>query len=314
MVADIKLSDNSIVLEGAEVQNTGPTAGYAFWDRVKPNEQRWVLYSNQGSARLYADSRGEDVLEVNEAGEVNTDGAFAGYGFRDRTKPNEQRWVLYSNQGNAHLWAESRGRDVVTFNQSGLVACGGPEAGFWFADRDKPAEASGVWYCGNGEAHFEFTGRLPNGTVTERLRIRVNNTTGVTIHTHARVTGDLNVQGVANFGDNVDVDGNLNVRGNVTQASSITLKEDVVSLSGQEALEALDGLSPVTFSYKSDDRHERHIGFIAEDVPDLLASADRDRVSPMDMVALLTKVVKEQQKTISDLTAKVTVLQQTVSQ
>jgi len=36
-------------------------------------------------------------------------------------------------------------------------------------------------------------------------------------------------------------------------------------------------------------------------VPDLVAMNDRKGLNPMDMVAMLTKVVQEQQKDISDL-------------
>ena len=37
------------------------------------------------------------------------------------------------------------------------------------------------------------------------------------------------------------------------------------------------------------------MGFIAEDVPDLVATKDRKGLSPMDIVAVLTKVLQEQQ-------------------
>jgi len=50
----------------------------------------------------------------------------------------------------------------------------------------------------------------------------------------------------------------------------------------------------VAFTYKTG-AGEQHIGFIAEDVPDLVATKDRKGLSPMDIVAVLTKVVKEQQ-------------------
>ena len=40
----------------------------------------------------------------------------------------------------------------------------------------------------------------------------------------------------------------------------------------------------------------KRIGFIAEDVPDLVAMKDRKNLSAMDMVAVLTKVLQEQQK------------------
>jgi hypothetical protein len=43
------------------------------------------------------------------------------------------------------------------------------------------------------------------------------------------------------------------------------------------------------------------VGFIAEEVPDLVAMKNRKGLSSMDIVAVLTKVVQEQQKTISTL-------------
>jgi hypothetical protein len=47
------------------------------------------------------------------------------------------------------------------------------------------------------------------------------------------------------------------------------------------------------------------VGFIAEDVPELVAMNGRSTLGTVDIVAVLTKVVKEQQKTISELKEKV---------
>ncbi len=54
------------------------------------------------------------------------------------------------------------------------------------------------------------------------------------------------------------------------------------------------------FVYKAD-RNERHVGFIAEEAPELIATKDRKGMSPMDVVAVLTKVVKEQQEALKEL-------------
>jgi hypothetical protein len=89
-----------------------------------------------------------------------------------------------------------------------------------------------------------------------------------------------------------------------TNASSRELKRDIHSLGAEEALAALAGLDPVRFYYKADPSDE-YLGFIAEDVPDLVATADRKTLSPMDLTAVLTKVVQEQQKAIVDLRATV---------
>ena len=89
-----------------------------------------------------------------------------------------------------------------------------------------------------------------------------------------------------------------------TNASSREYKEDIETLSREEALDTLEGLNPVKFAYKAD-MTERHVGFIAEDVPELVALKDRKGLSPMDIVAVLTKVVQEQEKAIQGLTDKV---------
>ena len=81
--------------------------------------------------------------------------------------------------------------------------------------------------------------------------------------------------------------------------SSREYKENIKGLKLEDAVEALQGLNPVTFNYKALP-DEGHLGFIAEDVPDLVATKDRKGLSPMDIVAVLTKVVQEQQKLIQE--------------
>jgi hypothetical protein len=52
------------------------------------------------------------------------------------------------------------------------------------------------------------------------------------------------------------------------------------------------------------DKDEKHVGFIAEDVPELVAMKDRKSLSPMDIVAVLTKVVQEMKAENEGLKAK----------
>jgi hypothetical protein len=77
-----------------------------------------------------------------------------------------------------------------------------------------------------------------------------------------------------------------------TYASSKEYKDNIEALATKEALDTLKGLNPVKFAYKKD-MNEKHVGFIAEEVPDLIATKDRKGLSPMDIVAVLTKVVQE---------------------
>ena len=82
-----------------------------------------------------------------------------------------------------------------------------------------------------------------------------------------------------------------------TNASSRALKENIENLSTGEAIAVLHQLNPVKYNYKVD-KNDKHVGFIAEDVPELVASANRRGLSPMDITAVLTRVVQEQQKMI----------------
>ena len=88
-----------------------------------------------------------------------------------------------------------------------------------------------------------------------------------------------------------------------TNSSSRDRKENITSLPLDEARTTLSGLEPVQFNYKND-QMESHVGFIAEDVPDLVATRGRDGLSAMDIVAVLTKVVQAQERRIEELEAR----------
>jgi hypothetical protein len=100
----------------------------------------------------------------------------------------------------------------------------------------------------------------------------------------------------------------LETSGNWVNPSSRELKENIRNLTAEEALETLNGLNPVRFQYRVN-KEDEYVGFIAEDVPQLVAVKDRNGLITMDVVAVLTKVVKEQQKTISELKEKVSELE-----
>lgn len=88
-----------------------------------------------------------------------------------------------------------------------------------------------------------------------------------------------------------------------TNSSSRDRKENVAELPLDAATETLMALQPVVFNYRNEPQ-EDYLGFIAEDVPDLVAVADRDALSPMDIVAVLTRVVQEQERKIQALEAR----------
>jgi hypothetical protein len=96
-----------------------------------------------------------------------------------------------------------------------------------------------------------------------------------------------------------------------TNASSRELKENIEGLTVDEAQGALAELTPVKYNYKAD-KDERHVGFIAEDVPSLVASKDRKSLSPMDITAVLTKIAQEQAKMVKELEKAVQEQQKTI--
>ena len=92
----------------------------------------------------------------------------------------------------------------------------------------------------------------------------------------------------------------VTVGGVWTNASSRNLKENIRDLTAEDAIEALSQLNPQRYNYKLD-KEEECLGFISEDVPDLVATKDKKSMSPMDLVALLTKVVQRQQERIDEI-------------
>ena len=85
-----------------------------------------------------------------------------------------------------------------------------------------------------------------------------------------------------------------------TDASTRELKQDIKDLDYRESLNIIKQLNPVKFAYKKDPKNKK-IGFIAEDVPDLVATEDRKGLSALQIVSALTKVVQSQQKEIQQL-------------
>ena len=103
-------------------------------------------------------------------------------------------------------------------------------------------------------------------------------------------------------------------------ACSRELKENIVDLSIEEAIEAVKSLEPVKYNYKNS-KEEARVGFIAEDVPELVATNSRKNLSTLDIIAVLTKVVQDmqkrdldRQKIIADLSKRYQDKQKTISE
>ena len=183
---------------------------------------------------------------------------------------------------------------------------------------------TGGWITSNGENNFLLSSgavweEVPGGWVQKsadlkaviagsgamgyRVMTRSGCPVGTACATTTRMTidynGNVGFGGAPNYPLHMANGAYVSAGGTWTDASSRDYKDDIAELGADAAVSTLAGLNPVTFKYKAGE-DERHVGFIAEDVPELVATKDRKGMSPMDVVAVLTKVVKEQQEAIRD--------------
>ena len=120
--------------------------------------------------------------------------------------------------------------------------------------------------------------------------------------------GDNYIRGqttIADTGGDIILGGGagvINCLPSCTDGSSRAYKEKIVELTTEDALDAIKELVPVRFHFKQNP--EEQVGFIAEDVPDLVATIGRKSLGPMDIAAVLTKVVQEQQQSIKEKSAQ----------
>jgi hypothetical protein len=165
-----------------------------------------------------------------------------------------------------------------------------------------------IWLETVGGAKLQMTGAAANGqfgTVSNhQLRLVTNSTWKMVIEPDGKVG-----IGVSTPAHLLHLSGGAYSDGNTwTNASSRELKENITALKASEALSAFEKLHPVKFNYKKN-KTEDYLGFIAEDVPELIATSDRKGLNAMDVVALLTKVIQEHRKVISDLKTRIAKLE-----
>lgn len=161
-------------------------------------------------------------------------------------------------------------------------------AGGWV---QKSADTKAVMAGSGGLGYRVFTnaGAAVGNSFTPSVRLHIDYSGNVGINTAA----------VAGVPISTATGALLTAGGAWLNSSSRERKEHIQALSGAQALQALAELRPVTYNYKVD-AEEKHVGFIAEDVPELLASKDRKSLSALDIVAVLTKAVQEQQQVIEE--------------
>ena len=124
--------------------------------------------------------------------------------------------------------------------------------------------------------------------------------------------GELVIQSpTKNFRDARMIIGGVTVfeSGHLVTASSRELKTNIKLLDTQAAMDAFHQLQPVSYEYKAQ-KGEPVVGFIAEDIPDLVAMPSRKALDSTEIVAVLTKVVQEQDKQLKLQAEKIAKLEQ----
>jgi len=232
------------------------------------------------------DGSGNDVFKVGDNGAVNSDGTSFPVSKIRRTTSNTG-----GGRGVAAFELKSTGNMVDGF---------GPSFEFWISDNAHSASKAVVALVAVRDGGDQ-SGKLEiltanGGTLSYRMAINSSGYVGI---------GTRNPSYPLHMGSGAYVSSG----GVWTNASSREYKRDIHFLTRDEAMDALKGLDPVKFSYKGNPE-ERHVGFISEDVPDLVATKGRKGMSPMDVVAVLTKVVQEQQRTIAELSRKMSELEE----
>jgi len=224
---------------------------------------------------------------------------------------NGERWAWYSSGGTARLWS---GGDKLSVNANGNVGIGttNPEAKLHLFDSTKGNIK--MLATSGGGTDFNYDGGVDSffwfnhyGKETGDTRFIWGDGTKTTDLLALKNTGKVGI-GTTEPSEKLEVAGNVKCV-KLLETSSRESKENIAELSGKEAVEVLKNLNPVKFNFKADTDKNLHLGFIAEDVPELVATSDRKTLSPMDIVAVLTQALKEQQNTISALAEKVKLLE-----
>ena len=249
------------------------TSGGGFtaqtWD-IGANEANWFVRDVTGGSRLPLRIRPgapTSSIDISASGNVGIGTA----------SPQ----VLLDVRGtNAHALVGSSTFDFIGPTQTGYGASNGTELLFFAV-----------------QTGLAFLGSVSNTS----LGFVTNNSTKMVI----TAAGNVGL-GVVNPTNPIQAANGalLTVGGAWMNGSSRDYKDNIYDLDAAAAIETVRQLKPVTFTYKRDP-NEHHVGFIAEDVPDLVATPDRKSLSPMDIIAVLTRAVQEQQKTIDQLKSRI---------
>jgi phage baseplate assembly protein gpV len=334
MASDIKLVGDNVIIEGSvgigtnnpitrlhvensEIHSGGNLGGLSFGDRTKPGE-RWVWYAMDGKARLWF---GNDQLIIGDGRLDAGMGVFnecfvraalkGGFLGRSQLCIRSHNVILQDpafkdKDTTLGVALAHTDKDELLLNENGGYKGGVRITGKLTVD-DGYVHADGVF---THSIHTESVILKNSNFKDEVPRLALAHTAQdeLALNSNGDYKGGVKITG------KVTVNGNVQVNGVLTQSSSRELKENITPFSGHEAVQALGGLNPVKFFYKDSEHKEQRVGFVAEESPGLVTASGRKAVAVMDVVAVLTKVVQQQQEVISRLGDEVTELRRKCEQ
>lgn len=124
--------------------------------------------------------------------------------------------------------------------------------------------------------------------------------------------GDMGSGGDLFLGADLEVRQNIYYSGSLTDISPVPTKaKNVVSskITTAQATDVLNDLTPMLYRYSDTEDGKTYvsrskIGFNPSELPELVTAPDGKGYRPLDIIALLTRVVQEQQATIDDLQSR----------
>ncbi|MEK6258466.1 MAG: tail fiber domain-containing protein [Planctomycetota bacterium] len=168
-----------------------------------------------------------------------------------------------------------------------------PDAGSHFLRVENTGGIFRAGVQGNGDAQF---GALTAG---KGLNLLAGGATKFLMNSTGQISFGNTVTSISNKALVHQSGAHLTLGGVWTSVSSRAAKQDIEPITSEQARETVRALQPVGYRYKNE-LDERYVGFIAEDVPELVATNDRKGLAPMDITAVLTKVVQDQDKLLED--------------
>ncbi len=200
--------------------------------------------------------------------------------------------------------------NVIVGNHAGRSNTGGTQNTFIgsFAGNNN-ASGNGNVFLGYNAGYYEMG--------SKKLYIADSNTSSPLIYgdfasAYLKLNGKVGIKKTPTHLLDVGVSGAYCNGGAWVDGSSRDYKENIEPLTSSEARQAFALLQPVKFNYKESEA-EQYLGFIAEDVPELVAMQDRKGLNAMDIAALLTKVVQEQQKILAAQQKEISELRESIA-